>query len=176
MFILFKLNFTLQDKSPIPNRATLVFACTGGISPPWMYMEWGARAGHSSPSESACASGQLFAVPCKTHPHLTPCPSPVWTDSPLARCFNLPKLSVLGGGRENWMLRRSFLRAWFLGLVCSPHLLYTLYHRVDDLSIYFLKSGCDFSNFLWSYVWEPVAAPMSCRGTCGFGQNFFFCQ
>lgn len=66
--ILMTPNFSKQKNNPSQNRATLVFACAGGISPPWMYGTGRGRGirPHQSPP---VASGQLFAVPCKTHPH-----------------------------------------------------------------------------------------------------------
>ena len=71
----------------------------------------GARAGHSPLSESACASGQLFAVPCKTHPQRAPHTFSVVIKARLA------PLSYLG----TFLLHQFFtLARWALALGVFP--------------------------------------------------------
>ena len=87
-----------RKKAPSQNRATLFFACAGGISPPWMY---GTRRGrgirpHQSPP---LASGQLFAVPCKTHPNQFHSKA-LHTFSVVIEARLAPPLSFLGVGNS----------------------------------------------------------------------------
>ena len=101
---------------------------TDPLSSSWMY-GMGARAGHSPPSESAFASGQLFAVPCKTHPQRAPHTFSVVIKARLA------PLSYLGTFLLHQILLPSRAGRWFS--VCSPHLMYTLQHKAVGLSSLF---------------------------------------